>query len=229
VTLTIVIPTHNEEGRIGGTLKQLNAFLRTRKLRASILVVDDGTDATSSIAKKLGAKVLHFPKRLGKGGGVHTGLRHAKGDVIIYDADASTPPEEIPRLLASLKNADVAIGSRYSRASQAKMPVIRKITGRSFNLLARLLFGLPFTDTQCGFKGIRESAVKRIAPKLRENGFVWDVEFLAIALRLGMRVEEVPIRWRHVAGGPTAAGGIIGLLNTALRMLADVVALRLRL
>ncbi|MFH0835494.1 MAG: dolichyl-phosphate beta-glucosyltransferase [Candidatus Micrarchaeota archaeon] len=228
MTLTILIPTHNEEGRIGGTLKQLNSFLRTSKLRASILVVDDGKDGTAEIARSLGARVLHFPKRLGKGGGVHAGLRHAKGDIVIYDADASTPPEEIPRLLAALKNADVAIGSRYSRASQAKMPTIRKITGRSFNVLARLLFGLPFTDTQCGFKAIRKEANARLGPKLKETGFVWDVEFLAVALRLGMRVEEVPIRWRHVTGGPTAAGGILGLLRTTLRMLADVVALRVR-
>ncbi|VVB67009.1 Glycosyltransferase AglD [Candidatus Norongarragalina meridionalis] len=229
MTLTILIPTHNEEGRIGVTLRKLNAFLKKSKLRASVLVVDDGNDRTAFISRSLGAKVIHFPKRLGKGDGVHAGLKQAKGDVVVYDADASTPPEEIPRLVAALSNADVAIGSRYSPASNAQMPLSRKITGRSFNLLVRVLFGMPFSDTQCGFKAIREKANARIAPQLRETGFVWDVEFLAIAIRNGMRIEEVPIRWKHVTGGPTAAGGIIGLLKTALRMLSDVVALRLRL
>ena len=229
MTLTILIPTHNEEGRIGGTLKQLNSFLRKSKTKADVLVVDDGNDGTAKIARALGARVLHFPKRLGKGGGVHAGLKHAKGDVVIYDADASTPPEEIPRLLLALKNADIAIGSRYSPASQASMPAIRKFTGRSFGLLVRLLFGLPFTDTQCGFKAVREKAVKRMLPQLKENGFVWDVEFLAVALRNGLRVEEVPVRWRHVRGGPTESGGAFALLGTALRMFSDAVALRLRL
>ena len=229
MTLTILIPTHNEEQRIGKTLEALNSFLRKSKIKAEILVVDDGSDRTASISRSFGARVLHFPKRLGKGGGVHAGLKQAKGDIVIYDADASTPPDEIPRLLAALKNADVAIGSRYSRASRAKMPAIRKFTGRSFNILVRILFGLPFTDTQCGFKAIRKEANARLAPQLKETGFVWDVEFLTVALRNGLRVEEVPVRWRHVTGGPTAAGGILGLLGTALRMLSDVVALRLRL
>ncbi|OIO27717.1 hypothetical protein COX86_02335 [Candidatus Micrarchaeota archaeon CG_4_10_14_0_2_um_filter_60_11] len=227
--ISVIIPTHNESARIGGTLRRLEPFLKKRRGSWEILVVDDGTDATAAIARKFAkTRVLHYPRRLGKGGAVMEGLRKARGRVVLlYDADAAAPASEIPKLLAALGGSDVAIGCRYCRGAKAEMSALRRLIGTGFNLLVRFLFCLPFEDTQCGFKAAKRASIAPILAGVTEKGFVWDVDFLYACKNAGLRVAQVPIRWRQVEGGPAASGGALGVLGTATRMFRDLLALRL--
>ena len=217
--ISIVIPAFNEEKRIGDTLSLLK---RTVRQKHEVVVVCEGSDATARIARRLGARVFHFKERLGKGKAMRIGISKAKGEVVIlYDADAATPPTEIPKLLRALEKADVAIGTRYSNLSKIEISKPRLFTGLFFNLLARLLFGLGFSDTQCGFKGLRRNKALELVEKAKTNGFVWDVELLYRAKK--MRVVEVPISWHEVGGGTLSGSG----LKIVFKMLFELLTLRL--
>ena len=223
--LSIIVPTHNEEKRIRGTLLLLEDFLEGRGTAYEIIVVDDGTDSTAEIAGRIAKKnkkirVVHLEKRQGKGGAVMLGMREAKGDSIIYDADASAAPREIPKLAEGLKKADLVVGSRKVPSSVAVgMPLERVVTSAVFSFLVRLLFNLGVKDTQCGFKAIRKEAAKKLVRQVKSTGFVWDVELIARAKKNGLKVVEVPIEWTY------RAGGTIKPLDT-LVMLKDLLALR---
>ncbi len=204
--LSIIIPTHDEEKRIKGTLFLLIDFLEKNRAAYEIIVVDDGTDKTASIVAGLGKtnkkiRLLHFPSRLGKGGAVVEGMRVAKGDAVIYDADASTPPSEIPKLVKGLRKADVVAGSRKLPDSVVHgLPLTRAVASAVFSFLANLFFSLGVKDTQCGFKAVRRAACKKLVHGFVSRGFEWDVELLARAKRSGMKILEVPVEWTHRGG-----------------------------
>ncbi len=227
--LSIVIPTHNESSRIQGTLRELTGFLKKQSVKWEILVEDDGTDDTAEKARKFaGVRATHYPKRLGKGGAVIKGFQKARGEIVLlYDADAATPAREISKLLAALKDNEVAIGCRYCKGSQIDIKGLRLLAGKSFNLLARVLFGLPFDDTQCGFKAARRDAIQLFLGKFKEKHLVWDVEFLFLCKRSGLRVAQVPIEWRGVEGGPLESGGAFSVIKAAFSMLTALLRLRL--
>jgi glycosyltransferase involved in cell wall biosynthesis len=226
--LSIVIPTHNESARIQGTLRELTGYLNKQSFKWEILVEDDGKDDTVEKARKFkGVRATHYPKRLGKGGAIIKGFQKARGEIVLlYDADAATPAKEITKLLAVLKDNEVAIGCRYCKGSQVDIKGFRLLTGKSFNLLARLLFSLPFGDTQCGFKAARREAIQSFLGKFKEKHLVWDVEFLFLCKRAGLRVAQVPIEWRGVEGGPLESGGAFSVVKAAFNMLKALLRLR---
>jgi len=235
--LSVIIPTHNEAKRIRPTLESLTRFLRTKKIPFELVIVDDGSDSTSEIVRKFGEEnswlrlnLMHFRKRLGKGGGVKKGLEAARGaNLLVYDADAATPPSEIPKALAALKESDVVIGSRSAPGAVVQgITPHRRLSSRVFNLLVRLLFGLPFSDTQCGFKAFRKKVGKNLARELTHSGFEFDVELLYRAKKKGFSVKEIPVCWKHVPGGPLEAG-FLGVFKTALKMIWELLKLRLEL
>ena len=173
---------------------------------AEILVVDDGSrDATVSLAEQAGARVLRNPRNRGKGYTVRHGMLEAKGEWLLFsDADLSTPLVEVEKLWAAAERAkaQVAFGSRAIDRSLVgvRQSFFRESMGRMFNLLMRLETGLPFRDTQCGFKLFEAAAAREIFRRQRLDGFGFDVEVLYIARRLGYRAVEVPVRWNDVAG-----------------------------
>ena len=226
--LSIVVPTHNESARIERTLRELTRFLKKQSFRWEILVEDDGVDDTAAKARAFkGVRATHYPKRLGKGGAVIKGIQKARGEtVLLYDADAATPAKEIPKLLAALEGNEVAIGCRYCKGSKTSIRGFRLLAGKSFNLLARLLFGLPFKDTQCGFKAAKRKAIQPFLKKFKEKHLVWDVEFLYLCKRADLRVAQVPIEWRAVDGGPLESGGVFSVVKAALGMLKALLRLR---
>jgi glycosyltransferase involved in cell wall biosynthesis len=229
--LSIVIPTHDEEKRILPTLGALTKFLKGR-YDYEIIVVDDGSDATAEIVREFAEKnkrvrVIHFSRRIGKGAAVKRGLSAGKGsELLIYDADAATPPDEIPRLVQALKTYDVAVGARHAH-DEAGGPFYRRVVRRGFNLLLRALFGWRFRDTQCGFKALRKNAAKVLAREMRRAGYEFDVELLARARRQGFSIVEIPVSWRHVPGGPIERASAFETLAAACRMLAGTVKVRL--
>ncbi len=235
--LSIIIPTHNEAKRIRPTLEALTRFLRAKKTVFELVVVDDGTDATSEIVREFGEenswlklKLMHFPKRLGKGGGVKKGLEAARGEaLVVYDADAATPPSEIPKALEALKTSEVVIGSRAAQGAVVRgVAPHRSASSRVFNALVRLLFGLRFSDTQCGFKAFKKKPGKILARELTHSGFEFDVELLYRAKKHGFLIKEIPVRWKHVPGGPLEAG-VFGVFKTALEMVWGLLKLRMEL
>ena len=198
---------------------------------AEILVVDDGSaDRTAAIAEERGRALPPGGPRLtvlrngvnrGKGYSIRHGVLLSQGAlVLLSDADFSTPIEEMERLLAPLRQggAAIAIGSRGLTASRVtvRQPLWRQSMGRVFNRIVRGLTGLPFRDTQCGFKMMRADLVKPLFRAARVDRFAYDVEILYLARKAGLAVEEVPVLWRD------APGSKVHPVRDSLEMLRDI-------
>ncbi len=206
-SLSIIIPAYNEEKRLPSTLHTIRAYLRGSSWNSpEILVVDDGSrDATAAVAESAGARVVRNPGNRGKGYSVRHGMMEAKGEWLLFtDADLSAPIEELENLWRAVEKekAPGAIGSRALNRGLigVRQPAFRETMGKFFNLVMRLITGLPYRDTQCGFKLFEAGAAREIFRRQLLDGFGFDVEVLFIARRLGLKVPEVPVRWNDVAG-----------------------------
>jgi len=229
---SLVIPCFNEESRIGQTLRITLDYLAANAADSELIVVNDGsTDATGAIAREKlnGARVQtrlleNFPNR-GKGAAVRSGLLAAERPTgFFFDADLSTPLDETPKVIEPIARGevDIAFGSRAldRRLIGVHQPWRREQGGRVFNLLVRVATGLPFWDTQCGFKAFRLDVCRPILEAARVEGFAFDVELLYLARRAGLRIREIPVRWNH------AEGSKVSFFRDSLRMLHEVIALR---
>src|SRR5205814_69417 len=209
---SVVIPCFNEAGRIGETLRLTLDYLTANAPESELIVVNDGSiDATAAIARqrlkdaRIETRLLeNFPNR-GKGAAVRSGLLAASKPIgLFFDADLSTPLSEIPKVIGPIANADVdlAFGSRAldRKLIGIHQPWRREQAGRVFNLIVRLATGMPFWDTQCGFKAFRLDVCRPILEKAHTIGFAFDVELLFLAHRAGLRLREVPVRWNHAEG-----------------------------
>ena len=220
-----MIPAYNEEARLPATLEAVLAYLRQERFSPSeIVVVDDGsTDRTAELVeqgrlKEPSLRLLRNPGNRGKGYSVRHGMLEARGEWILYsDADLSAPIGELDKLMAAADRAlaDVAIGSRDLDRTLVGVhqSAFREISGRVFNLIMRLVTGLPFRDTQCGFKLYRATAAREIFSRQQLDGFSFDVEDLVIAKALGYRAIEVPVVWNNVEG--TKVSALAGMASFA--------------
>jgi dolichyl-phosphate beta-glucosyltransferase len=207
-SLSIVIPAYNEEARLPSTLDAVMAYLAVKNFDfVEVIVVDDGSrDGTAALIEHhAGISLLRNPGNRGKGYTVRHGMLEAKGDWILYtDADLSAPIAELDKLLAAAErgSADVAIGSRALDRSLVGVhqSAFRELSGRAFNVVMRVVTGLPFRDTQCGFKLFKAAAGREIFSRQKLDGFSFDVEDLVIAKTLGYRAIEVPVVWNNVEG-----------------------------
>ena len=229
--LTIVVPAYNEESRIAPSLAAIADFARASTRPVEIIVVDDGsTDRTASVAREAlegmaGARVLANGINRGKGYSIRHGIREAHGEVVLVsDADLSTPISETNRLLDHLEELGhgIVIGSRGLKDSNVEVhqSPMRELMGKIFNRIVRALTGLPFHDTQCGFKIMTRSDVAPVFSTLRIDGFSYDVELLYVAVRKGIPIKEIPVVWRN------APGSKVGILSDPYRMLRDVFRIR---
>lgn len=228
--LSIVIPAYNEEKRIGKTIERVHSYLSSKGYSFEILVVDDGsTDGTESLVRKLSeqleniALISYRPNR-GKGHAVKKGVLASKGKfVLISDADLSTPIEEADKLLALCEGqVDIAFGSRALPDSRVEIEqgFIRRIMGRTFNLLVRALALPGVRDSQCGFKCLKGEAARDLFSMQVTDGFAFDVELLARAVKQGYRIQEVPIRWLNVASST------VHPFRDAITMLRDLLKVK---
>jgi glycosyltransferase involved in cell wall biosynthesis len=215
-SLSVVIPAYNEVDRLPLSLEKIAAHLNQTPGRPTeILVVNDGSvDGTAASARELASKlqrpnlavrVLDNPGNRGKGYSVRHGMLEGRHEWLLFtDADLSAPIEELDKLAAAVSGGgnDVAIGSRALDRSLigVHQPWFRETLGRIFNLAVRVSTGLPFADTQCGFKLFRREAAREIFTRQLLERFGFDVEILYLAKKLGYRVVEVPVRWNHVEG-----------------------------
>jgi glycosyltransferase involved in cell wall biosynthesis len=205
--LSIVIPAYNESARIEATLASVLECVETRHWDAEILVVDDGsTDNTAAIVQKWMARNPHLhlvknPGNRGKGYSVRNGLLQAAGNIVMFtDADLSAPIEEAELLIEAIDaGADVAIGSRWldKQKQTVYQPLYRRFFGRCFNWVTRKVIGLPFRDTQCGFKAFRRDTAQTIFRLQTIERWGFDPEILFIARKLKYTIVEVPVTWGH--------------------------------
>jgi dolichyl-phosphate beta-glucosyltransferase len=232
-SLSVVIPAYNEADRMGKTLRAVVDYLRQYAPDGEVIVVDDGSsDQTAELARQsfeeardLRTSVISYKSNLGKGRAVRLGLLAARSEVTLFsDADLSTPITEAPKLVEPIVKGeyDVTFGSRAleRRLIGVHQPWRREQGGRVFNLAVRLATGLPFWDTQCGFKAFRMSVCRPLVEAATVDRFGFDVELLYLAFRAGLNMSEIPVRWDHNEGSK------ISLINDSFNMLSEVGLIR---
>lgn len=227
---SIVIPAYNESARIGRSLEKVLAHATRQGWNLEVIVVNDGsTDSTAEIVRghaqqNPAVQVLDNPGNRGKGYSVRNGMLHAHGDVLLFsDADLSSPIEEAGKLFAAISaGADIAIGSRWLRTElqTRRQPLYRQLFGRIFNLLLRVILGLQYKDTQCGFKAFTRRAAESIFPLQQIERWGFDPELLYLAQKFAFRVAEVPVEWAH------RSGTRINPLRDGSRMLVEMLKIR---
>jgi len=227
--ISIVVPAFNEAGRIGNSIKKINAFIRQSQLSFEFIVVDDGSaDNTPEIVRKSqveGLRLVQNGRNRGKGYSVRQGVLAASGKYVLFtDADLSAPIEELDKLLdvAMKEGVDIVIGSRAvdRKFIEKHQAPFRELGGILFNSMVRFILGLQLHDTQCGFKLFNRQRSRRIFELQRTSGFGFDPELLFIAKRHGLTIRETPVRWSH------AEGSKVNFLRDGIRMLIDLVQIR---
>jgi glycosyltransferase involved in cell wall biosynthesis len=232
-SLSIIIPAYNEAARLEKTLQAVVDYLRQNLPQTEVIVVDDGSsDETAGLARRvfqssgdMRTSVISYKSNLGKGRAVRLGLLAARGDIALFsDADLSTPISETPKLIEPIASGqyDVTFGSR---ALDRKLIGVhqswrREQGGRIFNLVVRIATGMPFWDTQCGFKAFRMSVCRPLIEAATIDRFGFDVELLYLAFRAGLNLKEIPVRWDHNEGSK------ITFFTDSFRMVNEVGLIR---
>jgi glycosyltransferase involved in cell wall biosynthesis len=222
VRYSIILPAFNEGSRIVPGLEKALAFLREQGWKAEIIVVNDGSSdntdevvrdfirgaselspqqAKNGLAGSPELRLLENPGNRGKGYSVRHGMLNARGQVLLFsDADFSSPIAECVKLIAAIEQgADVAFGSRWllAETQTRRQSLLRQFVGRAYNLLSRLLLGLPYKDMQCGLKAFSRRAAEIVFTRQHIERWGFDPELLFIARQFGLKMKEVPVEWAH--------------------------------
>jgi glycosyltransferase involved in cell wall biosynthesis len=231
--ISIIVPAFDEQERVGDSIAKILDFIESDKLSAELIIVDDGSrDRTSEVAEaelthhpEIISKVVRYEENRGKGYAVRTGLLASAADIALFsDADLSTPIEELPKLTGPIERGecDVAFGSRALDRTLigTHQPWRREQGGRVMNLVIKTMSGLPFMDTQCGFKAFNMVKFKPLLPLMTIDRFGFDVEFLYVAQYNRLRLREIPVRWNNVEGSK------VSVLRDAKRMFFELNQIR---
>ncbi len=211
--ISIVIPAYDEEQRLGESLQTVFGFVEENSVGAEIVIVDDGSsDATADVAQQvcdrftsIDSNVVRYKENRGKGYAVKTGLLVANADIALFsDADLSTPIEEMWKLIEPIRAGqfDLTFGSRALDRTLigTHQPWRREQGGRVINQIIKRMSGLPYYDTQCGFKAFDMTKFRPLLDVMTIDRFGFDVEFLFVANYHGLRLKEIPVRWNNVEG-----------------------------
>jgi len=195
---SLIIPVYNEEKVILKTLNKLILFLNNEKENWEIIIVNDGsTDKTLEIINNFKPNpfkiVSHTPNK-GKGFAIKKGVEMATGDYIAFiDSDLAYSFENLKEALFYLKNFDIVRGSRDTLKTRKNTPILRKILGRGFNLISRILLDPHLNDTQCGLKAFRKDVAKDLFSKQTIGGFSFDTEILYLAKKKNYLIKEIRV------------------------------------
>lgn len=236
IKLSVIIPAYNAEDIItSGVLEQVDEYLSKQKYSYEVIVVDDGSsDKTVEAAENHIKNKKNFTLLKNTHGGkaitVMTGLLASKGEISVFtDIDQATPLKEIEKFFPEFEQGyDIVIASRKERKGA---PPVRKLAGWTFSLLRNIILGLPFRDTQCGFKAFNRRTIDEIFPKMLSRwknmkvsgaavnaGF--DVEMLFIAKSKDLKIKEVDVNWQH--GGDAK----VRLVKDAIEAIKDLFRIR---
>lgn len=231
--VSIVIPAYNEQERLDISVRRILKFITKEKLDAELILVDDGSsDETTSVAQsvcdefpQIDTKVIRYEENRGKGFAVRTGMLKSVGETVVFsDADLSTPISEIYKLVKPIESGkiDVAFGSRALNRNLigVRQPWRREQSGKVFNLIVRTLTGLPFWDTQCGFKAFNMKKFRPLLGLMQIERFGFDVEFLFVADLHELKLKEIPVRWNHEEGTK------VDVFRDSQRMFREVMMIR---
>jgi glycosyltransferase involved in cell wall biosynthesis len=231
--LSIVIPAFEEQTRLGDSLEKIFTFLKASSTNAEVIVVDDGSmDSTAEAARsvfsghpEIPSNVIRYEQNRGKGYATKVGLMAAHAAIALFsDADLSTPIEEAPKLVDPIRAGeyDLTFGSRaLDRALiGTHQPWRREQGGKVMNLIIRTLSGLSFADTQCGFKAFNMIKFRPLLDVMTIDRFGFDIEFLFVAERHGLRLKEIPVRWNNVEGSK------VSVFRDTGRMLSELTQIR---
>uniref|UniRef100_A0A7C3UB83 Glycosyltransferase family 2 protein n=1 Tax=Geoglobus ahangari TaxID=113653 RepID=A0A7C3UB83_9EURY len=203
--ISVILPAYNEAKRLKDSVEKIVEYLKENVSEFEIIIAEDGSrDGTDKIAKELAERYkfirhLHSKERLGRGKALNNAIRNAKYEFVLYmDVDLSTDLKHIGDVLKALNDGyDIAIGSRLLSESDAARPLYRDIPSRIYNFLVRFLLGSKIRDHQCGFKAFRKSRIIKLLDKIKDNHWFWDTEILVLAQRKGLKIAEIPVKWRH--------------------------------
>jgi dolichyl-phosphate beta-glucosyltransferase len=235
--VSLVVPVHHCAGSLDTLLGELDGFVRNAPMPTELVLVDDrgGPDASAALQRFAGrphVRVLQNDRNRGKGYSVARGMLEATGAFRVFtDADLAYPLDEVWKIVSVLeRGADVAIACRVLPDSQYTMSArylryiyTRHVMSRVFNRMVRMTLIPGVLDTQAGLKGYTAAAARDVFSRVRIAGFGFDLESLFVARRLGLRIEQVPVRFRY-NDEPTT----VRFVRDARRMAADLARIRWR-
>ena len=197
--LSIIIPAYNEESRIKPTLEAYLDFFKGKDIEL-IVVMNGCTDNTLQVVQSIKDQRIKYLNlnTPGKGSAIIQGFKIASGDLISYvDADNSTTPEFLNKLLENMEDYDCVMGSRYLKDSKIiiKQPISRRMLSRGFNILVRTVLNLKYKDTQAGAKIFKREAIGSILENFKTHGWAFDVNILYKIKKKGFTIKEIPIKW----------------------------------
>jgi hypothetical protein len=202
--VSIVIPAYNEEPRLREVITRVEKAVEKITKDYEIIIAEDGSkDGTDRLARQIARHNrrvvhLHSDERLGRGEALRRAFKRSKGAVLVYmDSDLATDLRHLKELVSCIDDgAQFATGSRLLPDSGTKRSAKREITSRSYNLLVRILFGIPISDMQCGFKAFERKALFDILDDIEDKHWFWDTECLIRAYKKGYKVVEFPVIWK---------------------------------
>jgi len=228
--ITIILPAYNERAAIARTVGETLRYFEARRLEPEIIVAADGTDGTREWACEMARtdrriRVLGDERRRGKGIAVRESVAIASGRWIGYvDADNKVPIEEFAKVEPHLRaGCELVVGSRALAGARIErpQPLYRRVGSKGFHRFMQTLVGLPgISDSQCGFKFFQRHVARRLFACQKIDGYMFDVEILALAQRFGYRIVEVPVRWRDDGDSR------LELVRGNLRNIADMLRIR---
>lgn len=229
--IAVIIPAHNEAEVIRDTVIKAKRMMDEISKSYWIVISDNGsTDETYEIAKQLDSLypsrviALHINKA-GKGIAINTAVSRVDANLyVMFDADM--PVESVESFRALIREArkhHIASGSRNISGSKSLRSRTRKVLSLSFNYLVRLFFQDGVRDHLCGFKAFTREVAKKVIPKMKTEGWFWDVEFIVKAKREGFSLVEIPVTWRE------RRKSRVKFLRVIPSLMLDVIKLRLGL
>ncbi len=226
-TVSLVIPAYNEAETIGDVVKEF----RDNPHLDEIVVVDNNcTDATASLAERAGARVVR-ETRPGYGSALLAGMGHAKGDILVLtEADGSFCAKDVEKLLVYLEDADMVMGTRTTRQmleQGANMRFVLRWGNVAMAKFLQVLWLRPaeprFTDVGCTYRALSRSTFVAIKDALRERGPAFSPEMMCAALNARRRVIEIPVTYRRRSGGESKHSATFAkLARTAFLMFKTI-------
>ena len=232
-TVAVVLPVHNEEWLIGSVLGQVTDFARTRENWRFVFVDDGSSDETPRLIREHldqlktdRLALITLQPNQGKARAIRSSVLSTTEDLVLFtDGDLAYPLEHLDKLVEELGEADVAIGSRaLTHTPQTNITFMRRLVGSSFNLIVRLITGLPYRDTQAGLKGFRRDAARVLFRAQMIEDFAFDAELLYIAKVLNLKVAEIPA---NVSARHSYKKSRVNMFKDPLRMFASLVRMRI--